>query len=59
MMVHMNVKDVIGKTKNKVRQGLVLSYMLDRLASVGIGIKALYFTQEFLLDETELNLNPE
>lgn len=55
----MNVNDIIGKTKNKVRQGLALSYMFDRLASIGIGITALHFTREFLIDETELNLNPE
>jgi len=53
------LKNTIKKIRHRVRQRLVLSYIFERLSSVGITIRLYYLTQEFLFDEKDLKLRPE
>jgi len=50
---------VIKKVKEKLKQGLFLRYLFDRLVAVGLEITPYYLVQEGLFGETGLDLNPK
>lgn len=49
---------VIGKLREKFRQGLFLRYMFDRLTAIGLEITPYYLVQEGLFGEKDLALEP-
>lgn len=52
------VGNIIKKIGRRVRQRFVLSYLFERLVLIGIRIEPFYITQEFHLDEMDLDLKP-
>jgi hypothetical protein len=49
----------INKVKEKLRQGLFLMYIFDRLADIGLEIIPYYLVQEGLFDKEKVNSKPE
>ena len=50
---------VIKKVKEKLKHGLFLRYLSDRLVAIGLEITPYYLVQEGLFGETGLDLNPK
>jgi hypothetical protein len=50
---------VVKRVKEKLKQGLFLRYLFDRLAAIGFEITPYYLVEEGLSGEAEFDLNPK
>ena len=53
------LKYTVKKIRHRVKNRLVLSFIFEKLSTIGLNIRPYYLTQEFLLDEFDQNLKPE
>ncbi|MDY6972721.1 MAG: hypothetical protein SV775_10380 [Thermodesulfobacteriota bacterium] len=47
---------ITHKVQEKFRHGLVINYLLDRLSSIGIGVRPFYIAREGFLDSDSVNV---
>jgi hypothetical protein len=51
--------NIIKKIRDRIRYRLVLSYIFERLATIGVDIKPFYFCIKFLPEKIDPNLEPK